>query len=107
MLESLKNYKAQQKLKRLLFNILRRKLIIKEVLNNNNKFVIEPYEIKFPLYIFNKQPTSEQLNEVSEPFLNVKQYKRGVNKDYTPIEKTEHTRKKTFIYEWQCNKKFK
>ena len=60
----------------------------KEVLNNNNnKFVIKPYEIKFPSYIFNKQPTSEQLREVSEHFLNVKQYKRGVNKDYTPIEK--------------------
>ena len=40
----------------------------KEVLNNNNKFVIKPYEIKFPSYIFNKQPTSEQLNEVSEHF---------------------------------------
>ncbi len=53
--------------------------------------------------MFNKQPTSEQLREVSEHFLNVKQYKRGVNKDYTPSEQTEHTRKKTFIYDFNGN----
>ena len=69
-------------------------------MNNNNKFVIKPYEIKFPSYIFYKQPTSEQLHEVSEHFLKVKEYKRGANKDYKPIEKTEHTRKKTFIYDF-------
>ena len=33
----------------------------KEVLNNNNKFVIKPYEINFPLYIFKRVPTSEQV----------------------------------------------
>jgi hypothetical protein len=46
-----------------------------------------------------KEPTSEQLHEVSEHHLKVKEYKRGANKDYLPIEKTEHTRKKTFIYD--------
>jgi len=75
----------------------------KEVLNNNNKFVIKPYEIKFPSYIFYKQPTSEQLHEVSEHFLKVKEYKKGTNKDYTPLEKTEHTRKKTFVYDFNGN----
>ena len=33
----------------------------KEVLNNNIKFVIKPYEIAFPHYIFKRVPTSEQL----------------------------------------------
>jgi hypothetical protein len=58
-------------------------------LNNNNKFVIKPYEIKFLSYIFKKKPTSEQLHEVSEHFLKVKEYKKGTNKDYIPLEKTE------------------
>ena len=43
----------------------------KEVTSNKNKFVIKPYEIKFPSYIFNNQSTSEQLREVSEHILNV------------------------------------
>ncbi len=55
------------------------------------------------MYIFNKPPTSEQLSEVSEHFLKVKEYKKGANKDYKPIEKTEHTRKKTFIYDFNGN----
>ena len=75
----------------------------KEVLNNNNKFVIKPYEINFPLYIFKRVPTSEQLLEVSEQFLKVKKYITGANKDYKPIEKTEHTRKKTFVYAFNGN----
>ena len=42
--------------------------------------------------------TDEYLYKVSEEYLNIKQYKIGNNKDYIPIEKTEHTRKKTFVY---------
>ena len=45
------------------------------------------------LYIMTKL-----LHEVSEHYLTVKNYKRGNNKDYIPIEKTEHTRKITFVY---------
>ncbi len=52
------------------------------------------------MYIFNKQPTSEQLHEVSEHFLKVKEYKKGTNKDCTPLETTERTRKKTFVYDF-------
>jgi hypothetical protein len=37
---------------------------------------------------------------VSEHYLTVKNYKKGNNKDYIPIEKTEHTRKKTFTYDF-------
>ncbi len=39
------------------------------------------------------------LKTVSEDYLNFKNYKIGSNKDYAPIEKTEHTRKKTFVYQ--------
>ena len=65
-----------------------------------NKVAVKPYEIDLPFYKFYKEPTSSQLYEASEHFLKVKKYKRGANKDYTPIEKTEHTRKKTFIYDF-------
>ena len=72
----------------------------KEVSNNTNKVAVKAYEIDFPLYTFFKDPTASQLHEASEHFLKVKEYKRGANKDYIPIEKTEHTRKKTFIYDF-------
>ena len=55
--------------------------------NNNNKFVIKPYEIKFPSYIFNKQPTSEQLHDVSEHFLKVKEYKKELIKIINHLKK--------------------
>ncbi len=55
------------------------------------------------MYIFNKQPTSEQLHEVSEDFLKVKEYTKGTNEDYTPLEKTEHTRNKRFVYDLNGN----
>ena len=45
----------------------------------------------------------QDLKTVSEDYLNFKNYKRGANKDYIPIEKTEHTRKKTFIYDFNGN----
>ena len=67
------------------------------------KTIDKPYEIAFPKYKFYKEPTSEQLNEVSEHFLKMKQYKKGINRDYVPTEKTEHTRKKTFVYDFNGN----
>ncbi len=45
----------------------------------------------------------QDLKTVSEDYLNFKIYKRGSNKDYTPIEKTEHSRKKIFVYDFNCN----
>ena len=45
----------------------------------------------------------QDLKTVSEDYLNFKKYKRGANKDYIPIEKTEHTRKKTFVYDFNGN----
>ena len=33
----------------------------------------------------------------------MKQYKKGINRDYVPTEKTEHTRKKTFVYDFNGN----
>ena len=36
-------------------------------------------------------------------FLKVKEYNKGTNKDYIPLEKTEHTRKKTFVYDFNGN----
>ena len=72
----------------------------KEVLNNNNKFVIKPYDINNGYYTFYVEPTEPLLREVSEHYLLVKNYKKGINKDYIPIEKTEHNRKKTFIHDF-------
>ncbi len=43
------------------------------------------------------------LKTESEGYLNFKNYQRRNNKDYTPIEKTEHTRKKTFVYDFNGN----
>jgi hypothetical protein len=73
---------------------------IKEVNNKKNEVIVKPYIIEFPFYKFYKGPTTEQLNEVSEHFLTAKIYKKGINRDYAPIEKTVHTRKKIFIYDF-------
>jgi hypothetical protein len=43
------------------------------------------------------------LKTVSEDYFNFKHYKRGNNQDYIPIEKTEHTRKKTLVYDFNGN----
>ena len=51
-------------------------------------------------YKFYFYPTSKLLSEVSDHYLIVKNYKKSANKDYIPIEKTEHTRKKTFVYDF-------
>ena len=45
----------------------------------------------------------EYLTETSEQYLKIKNYKKGANKDYIPTEKTEHTRKKTFVYNFNGN----
>ena len=47
--------------------------------------------------------TDDYLYKVSEEYLKIKNYKIGSNKDYVPIEKTEHTRKKTFVYPFNGN----
>ena len=47
--------------------------------------------------------TDDYLYKVSEEYLKIKKYKIGSNKDYLPIEKTEHTRKKTFVYAFNGN----
>jgi hypothetical protein len=43
----------------------------------------------------------QDLKTESEDYLSFKKYKIG--KDYIPIEKTEHTRKKTFVYDFNGN----
>jgi predicted RNA-binding protein Jag len=47
----------------------------------------------------------QDLKTVSEDYLNFKNYKIGSNKDYPTFafEKTEHTRKKTFDYDFNGN----
>ena len=47
--------------------------------------------------------TDDYLYKVSEEYLKIKKYKIGSNKDYLPIEKTEHTRKKTFVFPFTGN----
>ena len=73
---------------------------IKEVNNKKNEVIVKPYIIEFPFYKFYKGPTTEELKEVSEHFLTAKKYIKGINRDYAPIEKTVHTRKQTFIYDF-------
>ena len=47
--------------------------------------------------------TEDYLYKISEDYLKFKNYKIGSNKDYVPIEKTEHTRKKTFVFPFTGN----
>ena len=50
------------------------------------------------------QPVTESyLYKVSEEYLKITKYKIGSNKDYIPLEKKEHTRKKTFVYPFNDN----
>ena len=73
-------------------------------IKKKKKAMIKPYDIdNAGFYKFYVKPTEPLLHEVSEHYLQVKNYKKGSNKDYTPIEKTEHTRKKTFIYSFNGN----
>ena len=79
----------------------------KEVLKNNKKVLnnnkLLPYEriitdnLDNVYYKFYKYMNEKDLKTVSEDYLNFKNYKLGGNKDYVPIEKTEHTRKKTLF----------
>jgi hypothetical protein len=58
-------------------------------------------EVYYKFYKFINQYDLINENDfktVSEDYLNFKNYKIGSNKDHVPIEKTEHTRKKTFVY---------
>ena len=82
----------------------------KEVLNNNNlvpyERVYNGVEVYYKFYKFvNKYDliNENDLKTVSEDYLNFKNYKIGSNKDYLPIEKTEHTRKKTFVHPFNGN----
>ena len=61
---------------------------------------VKPYDIDGLSYLFNVQPTTEHLTEVSNHYLTVKKYKRDINRDYEPKEQTEHKRKKTFVYDF-------
>ena len=78
----------------------------KEVLNNNK---LLPYEriitddLDNVYYKFYNYMNEQDLKIVSEDYLKFKKYKIGSNKDYVPIEKTEHTRKKTFVYPFNGN----
>jgi len=78
----------------------------KEVLNNNK---LLPYEriitsdLDNVYYKFYNYMNEQDLKIVSEDYLKFKNYKIGSNKDYVPTEKTEHTRKKTFVYPFNGN----
>ena len=63
-------------------------------------------EVYYKFYKFINQYdliNENDLKTVSEDYLNFKNYKIGSNKDYVPIEKTEHARKKTFVYYFNGN----
>ena len=61
------------------------------------KQYIKPYDIAGEMYIFYVQPTTKLLNEVSEHYLTVKNYKKSVNKDYIPIE-IQNTQERKRVY---------
>ena len=50
-----------------------------------------------------RTPTEDELMLMSEEYLKFIKYTIGQNKDYIPIEKTEHTRKKTFVFPFNGN----
>ena len=76
----------------------------KEVLNNNNLVPYKGFVTGDNIYFhFYKYITESYLSKVSEEYLKINKYKRGNNKDYSPIVKTEHTRKKTFVYDFNGN----
>ena len=97
---TLKDFKNENNIKKRILNNNKEEL-------NNNKLL--PYEriitdnLDNVYYKFYKYMNEQDLKTVSEDYLNFKNYKRGANKDYIPIEKTEHTRKKTFIYDFNGN----
>jgi len=68
--------------------------------NNNNNTVLIPYDriitdkLDNVYYKFYTYLTDNYLEIVSTDYLNFKKYKLGSNKDYIPIEKKEHARKK-------------
>jgi hypothetical protein len=54
--------------------------------------------INFKLYYFFKSENSRTIeHEASEHFLNVKEYKRGANKDYTPLKK-QNTQERKLLF---------
>ena len=78
----------------------------KEVLNNNKLLPYEriiTYDLDNVYYKFYNYMNEQDLKIVSEDYLKFKNYKIGSNKDYVPTEKTEHTRKKTFVYPFNGN----
>jgi hypothetical protein len=120
MLENQKNNKVQQKLKRSQLKILRRRmkihynvkklkiktiyLLVMKLLNLMKedwmtKVIMVFIDLSCIIQQKRWKPTEEISKEFSEDY--PKNYKLGDNKDYTPIEKTEHKRKKTYVY--NCN----
>ncbi len=49
--------------------------------------MIKPYDINFPYYTFCKEPTTPQLYEVSEHYLDRKEYKKEMRKIMSQLKR--------------------
>jgi uncharacterized membrane protein YgcG len=78
--------------------------VIKEKKQKLNR---PPYDIKiknsFVEYLFYEEPTGTDINNTSNHFLTFEKYTLRKQSDYKPWEKTEHNRKKTFVYQIDNN----
>ena len=79
---------------------------IDKKIENKNKQLTKPYKIEYfgnePFYTIYASIVNNNKGEIVEDcsnhFLSYKKYVLKQNRDYSPWEKTEHTRKKTFVY---------
>ena len=49
-------------------------------------------------YLFYNLPTGDEIKNTSDHYLSFKKYSLRKTSDYKPWQKTEHNRKKTFVY---------
>jgi hypothetical protein len=73
--------------------------VIKE---KKQKLNTPPYVIKYLVddvhYLFYELPTGVDIKDTSDHYLSFKKYSLRKTSDYKPWQKTEHNRKKTFVY---------
>ena len=85
--------------------------IIDKKVEDKTKQLTKPYKIEYfgkePFYTIYSSISNNRhgdiVEECSNHFLSFKKYVLKQNRDYTPWEKTPHTRKKTFVYAFDGN----
>ena len=101
-----RNKREEQKLERRSKTVNELFKVIDKKVEDKKQQSMKPYKIEYfgndPFYtiytsiVNNKK--AEIVEELSNHYLSHKKYVLKQNRDYTPWEKTPHTRKKTFVY---------